>query len=121
MGSAAADSRDKTSRFIGIPSSGSAGLINLISRFTGGHIVAGVFCALATAGWALEGLAFLWMYKNVRLRHAEGCLSHSTSLTSCCLSQVWAHSHGEQGHSFAQAKQEIQMCKQSDRNPTTYD
>lgn len=72
--------------FIGIPSSGSAGLINLISRFTGGHIVAGVFCALATAGWAMEGLAFLWMYKN-----------------------VWAHSHGEQGHSFAQAKQEIQM------------
>ncbi|GAA6009103.1 hypothetical protein JCM10207_004094 [Rhodosporidiobolus poonsookiae] len=72
--------------FIGIPSSGSAGLINLISRFGGGHIVAGVFCVLATVGWALEGLAFLWMFKN-----------------------VWAHSHGEQGHSLAQAKQEIQM------------
>ncbi|GAA5968155.1 hypothetical protein JCM11641_003751 [Rhodosporidiobolus odoratus] len=72
--------------FIGIPSSGSAGLINLISRFAGGHIVAGVFCILTTVGWALEGLAFLWMYKN-----------------------VWAHSHGEQGHSLAQAKQEIQM------------
>ncbi|BGP22780.1 hypothetical protein JCM10295v2_001671 [Rhodotorula toruloides] len=72
--------------FIGIPSSGSAGLINLISRFAGGHIVSGVFCVLATVGWALEGLAMLWMYKN-----------------------VWAHSHGEQGHSLAQAKQEIQM------------
>lgn len=72
--------------FIGIPSSGSAGLINLISRFAGGHIVAGVFCILATVGWALEGLAFLWMYKN-----------------------VWAHSRGDQGHTFAQAKQEIQM------------
>ncbi|GAA6037097.1 hypothetical protein JCM8097_008730 [Rhodosporidiobolus ruineniae] len=71
--------------FVGIPSSGSAGLINLISRFAGGHIVAGVFCVLATVGWALEGLAFLWMYKN-----------------------VWAHSHGEQGHSLAQAKAEIQ-------------
>ncbi|BGO89567.1 hypothetical protein NBRC10512v2_001523 [Rhodotorula toruloides] len=72
--------------FVGIPSSGSAGLINLISRFAGGHIVSGVFCVLATVGWALEGLAMLWMYKN-----------------------VWAHSHGEQGHSLAQAKQEIQM------------
>ncbi|GAA5830245.1 hypothetical protein JCM11251_001282 [Rhodosporidiobolus azoricus] len=72
--------------FIGVPSSGSAGLINLISRFANGHIVAGVFCVLATVGWAMEGLAFLWMYKN-----------------------VWAHSHGEQGHSLAQAKQEIQM------------
>ncbi|KAK4332875.1 SCAMP family-domain containing protein [Rhodotorula toruloides] len=63
--------------FVGIPSSGSAGLINLISRFAGGHIVSGVFCVLATVGWALEGLAMLWMYKN--------------------------------GHSLAQAKQEIQM------------
>ncbi|GAA5848507.1 hypothetical protein JCM8547_004534 [Rhodosporidiobolus lusitaniae] len=70
--------------FVGIPSSGSAGLINTITRFTGGHWVAAVFCTLATVGWALEGLAFLWMYKN-----------------------VWAHSHGEQGHSLQQAKEEI--------------
>ncbi|GAA5957581.1 hypothetical protein JCM3765_001444 [Sporobolomyces pararoseus] len=72
--------------FIGIPSSGSGGLINLISRFASGSIVSGVFCVLATVAWALEGLASLWMYKN-----------------------VWAHSHGEQGHSLAQAKSEIQM------------
>ncbi|GJN88594.1 hypothetical protein Rhopal_001560-T1 [Rhodotorula paludigena] len=72
--------------FVGVPSSGSAGLINLISRFANGSIVAGVFCVLATVGWALEFLAFLWMYKN-----------------------VWSHSHGEQGHTLAQAKQEIQM------------
>ncbi|GAA5830997.1 hypothetical protein JCM5353_005589 [Sporobolomyces roseus] len=75
-----------TYMFIGIPSSGSGGLINLISRFASGSIVAGVFCILSTVGWALEGLASLWMYKN-----------------------VWAHSHGEQGHSLAQAKSEIQM------------
>ncbi|GAA5910888.1 secretory carrier-associated membrane protein [Sporobolomyces salmoneus] len=72
--------------FVGIPSSGSGGLINLITRFASGSIVTGVFCILATVGWALEGLASLWMYKN-----------------------VWAHSHGEQGHSLAQAKSEIQM------------
>jgi hypothetical protein len=51
---------------VGIPSSGSAGLINLISRFAGGHIVAGVFCTLATVGWVLQGLGSLWMYKQVR-------------------------------------------------------
>lgn len=61
-----------TYAFIGIPSSGCAGLINLISRFATGHIVAGVFCILATIGWALQGLSSLWMYK-----------------------QVWAHSHGK--------------------------
>ncbi|KAI5474695.1 secretory carrier-associated membrane protein [Pseudohyphozyma bogoriensis] len=71
---------------IGIPSSGSAGLINLISRFATGHILAGVFCALATAGWTMQGLGSLWMYKN-----------------------VWAHAHGEAGHTFAQAKHEMQM------------
>ncbi|GAA6051827.1 hypothetical protein JCM3770_005485, partial [Rhodotorula araucariae] len=72
--------------FIGIPSSGSAGLINLISRFAGGHIAAGVLCVIATVGWAVETLAFVWMYKN-----------------------VWALSHGEKGHTLAQVKQEIQM------------
>jgi hypothetical protein len=51
---------------IGIPSSGSAGIINCISRWADGSIVAGVFCILATVGWGLQGLAFLWMYKQVR-------------------------------------------------------
>lgn len=37
----------------------------MISRFASGSIVSGVFCILATVGWALEGLASLWMYKNV--------------------------------------------------------
>lgn len=70
--------------FIGIPSSGCAGLINLIKEFISGHIVAGVFCVIATVGWAVQGLGSIWMYK-----------------------QIWAHSHGEQGHTFAQAKAEI--------------
>ncbi|SGZ22418.1 BQ5605_C022g09485 [Microbotryum silenes-dioicae] len=71
---------------IGIPSSGSAGIINLISRFATGHLVAGIFCALATACWVLQGLGSLWMYK-----------------------QVYAHSSGEKGHTFSEAKQEISM------------
>ncbi|ORY72605.1 scamp family-domain-containing protein [Leucosporidium creatinivorum] len=71
---------------VGIPSSGSAGLINLISSFGRGSILAGVFCTIATAGWVMQGLASLWMYK-----------------------QVWAHSHGEAGHTFSSAKEEISM------------
>lgn len=43
--------------FVGIPSSGSAGLINLISRFASGSIVAGVFCILATVGCTSRSLA----------------------------------------------------------------
>lgn len=75
-----------TYMFIGIPSSGSAGLINLISRFANGSILAGIFCILATIGWAMETLACVWMYK-----------------------QVYAHSNGEKGHTFAEAKREMQV------------
>lgn len=56
---------------VGIPSSGSAGLINLISSFGRGSIVAGVFCTIATAGWVLQGLASLWMYKQVSSSQPE--------------------------------------------------
>ncbi len=67
--------------FIGIPSSGCAGLINLIKEFISGHIVAAVFCVIATVGWAIQGLGSIWMYK-----------------------QIWAHSHGEQGHTCKRSK-----------------
>lgn len=91
---------------IGIPSSGSAGLINLISRFVTGHIVAGVFCVLATVGWGMQVVASIWMYKQVS---SESChtVRSSADLMSLSLLQIWAHSHGEQGHTFAQAKAEI--------------
>ena len=82
--------------FIGIPSSGSAGLINLISRFATGHILAGVFCVLSTVGWALQGLAVLWMYKNVSLLSCFLGLRRLVGISSDLPSvrQVWAHSHG---------------------------
>ncbi|KAN0059829.1 hypothetical protein ACQY0O_008403 [Thecaphora frezii] len=69
--------------FLGIPSTGSAGLLNTIQCFTNGRIVAGVFGALATAGFALQGLGNLWYYRL-----------------------IWQHNH-EQGHTFAQAKAEL--------------
>lgn len=50
------------------------------------------------------------MYKNVRPRSRLRRLGFA-ALTRRFARQVWAHSHGEQGHSFAQAKQEIQMCE----------
>ncbi|EIW68384.1 hypothetical protein M231_00294 [Tremella mesenterica] len=55
---------------IGIPSTGSAGLINTIAMFAGGHIVAGVFGVLSSVGWGLQvvggGVLYkrVWDYKN---------------------------------------------------------
>ncbi|CAD6583631.1 MAG: hypothetical protein TREMPRED_003607, partial [Tremellales sp. Tagirdzhanova-0007] len=55
---------------IGIPSTGSAGLINTISMLSRHHILAGVFCLLASIGWVLQaaggGLLYkrVWDYKN---------------------------------------------------------
>lgn len=49
---------------------GSAGLINTISMFTQGHIVAGVFGILSSIGWILQagggGLLYkkVWDFKN---------------------------------------------------------
>lgn len=61
-------------------------LLPPVSRFANGAIVAGVFCVIATVGWALHGMAMLVYYRN-----------------------VWSHSHGEQGHTFADAKRELQL------------
>jgi len=40
---------------IGIPSTGSAGVIQTVGSFGGHHIVAGVFGIIATVGWGLQG------------------------------------------------------------------
>jgi hypothetical protein len=69
---------------VGIPSTGSAGLINLIGCFATGSIVAGVFCALATAGWTMQMLGLLWEYRAVSPSRS----SHRGSPTVC--SQIWA-------------------------------
>ncbi|PWN54198.1 scamp-domain-containing protein [Violaceomyces palustris] len=69
--------------FLGIPSTGSAGLINTIQSFTSGKILAGVFGLVATVGFAIQGLGNLWYYRL-----------------------IWQHNH-EQGHTFAQAKAEL--------------
>lgn len=50
---------------IGIPSTGSAGLINTISAFSRGAIVVGVLGIIATVGWVLQGVGNAWYYRQV--------------------------------------------------------
>lgn len=47
---------------IGIPSTGSAGIINTIASFARGSIVSGVFCILATIGWGIESVSSRRIY-----------------------------------------------------------
>jgi len=68
---------------IGIPSTGSAGLINTIAAFSRKAIVVGVLGAIATAGWVIQGLGNAFYYR-----------------------QIWTHHH-DAGHSFAKAKGEL--------------
>ncbi|KAF8320125.1 scamp-domain-containing protein [Clavulina sp. PMI_390] len=68
---------------LGIPSTGSAGLIQTIGMFSQGHLAAGILGAFASAGWVVQGLGNGIYYR-----------------------MVWNH-HNEQGHSFTKAKGEL--------------
>ncbi|KAK0549198.1 hypothetical protein OC845_003242 [Tilletia horrida] len=68
---------------LGIPATGSAGLINTIQCFQSGKIIAAILGTVATVAFAIQGLGNLWYYRL-----------------------TWAHKN-EQGHTFAQAKQEF--------------
>ena len=52
-------------RIIGIPSTGSAGLIQTIQMFSSGHWAAGILGAIATAGWTLQGIGNAFYYRQV--------------------------------------------------------
>ncbi|KDN52575.1 scamp-domain-containing protein [Tilletiaria anomala UBC 951] len=68
---------------IGIPSTGCAGIITVISSFSSSRILAGIFATINTIMVAVQGLGNLWYFR-----------------------EIWKHNH-EQGHTFAQAKQEL--------------
>ncbi|KAG8861205.1 hypothetical protein FRB96_003155 [Tulasnella sp. 330] len=68
---------------IGIPSTGSAGLIQTIQAYAQGHIVAGILGTIATVGWVLQGVGLAFYYR-----------------------QTWAH-HTDAGHTFDKAKGEL--------------
>ncbi|PAV23907.1 scamp-domain-containing [Pyrrhoderma noxium] len=68
---------------IGIPGTGSAGLIQMIQMYANGHIAAGVLGTVATVGWVVQGLGILFYYR-----------------------QIWLH-HNAQGHTIDNAKTEL--------------
>jgi len=68
---------------IGIPSTGSAGLIQTISMYSQGHLAAAILGTFATVGWTLQGVGNGLYYR-----------------------MIWTH-HNEQGHSFNKAKGEL--------------
>ncbi|KAJ3219855.1 hypothetical protein HDU67_009043 [Dinochytrium kinnereticum] len=49
---------------LGIPSSGSSGIINTISVVTDSKIVSGIFCSVSSSMWLLSGLVSLYLYKR---------------------------------------------------------
>ncbi|KAI0322210.1 scamp family-domain-containing protein [Amylostereum chailletii] len=54
---------------LGIPSTGSAGLIQTISRFSKGSLVAGILGIIATVGWTIQGLGNLYYYRLIWQHH----------------------------------------------------
>ncbi|KAH9981185.1 scamp-domain-containing protein [Lactifluus volemus] len=69
--------------FLGIPSTGSAGIIQTIQRFSHRAFVAGIFGAIATVGWAIQGLGNAFYYR-----------------------QIWTHGTAA-GHTMEKAKSEL--------------
>ncbi|EIN07304.1 scamp-domain-containing protein [Punctularia strigosozonata HHB-11173 SS5] len=70
---------------IGIPSTGSAGLINTIQMFIKHSWVAAILGLIASIGWIVQGLGNAFYYR-----------------------QIWAH-HNAAGHSMEKAKSELAM------------
>ncbi|KAL0581585.1 hypothetical protein V5O48_000515 [Marasmius crinis-equi] len=68
---------------IGIPSTGSAGLIQTVQMFSGHHWAAAVLALVASIGWLIQGLGNAFYYK-----------------------QIYSH-HNSQGHTMEKAKSEL--------------
>ena len=57
-------------------STGGAGLINMIKMFIGGHIAAGIVCAVSATAWAVETLGNALYYRQVGLHDNVLSLCH---------------------------------------------
>jgi len=68
---------------IGIPGTGSAGIMQTIFLFAQGHIVAAIFSTIASVGWVVQGAGNALYYR-----------------------QIWQH-HNAAGHTFTKAKSEF--------------
>jgi hypothetical protein len=54
---------------IGVPSTGSAGLIRTIQMFSRHQWVAAVFCLVATIGWIIQGAGLGFYYRQIYAHH----------------------------------------------------
>ncbi|KAL4067958.1 scamp family-domain-containing protein [Scleroderma yunnanense] len=68
---------------VGIPSTGSAGLIQTIQMYASGHWAAGILGTIATVGWSVQGSGLAYYYR-----------------------QIWNH-HTAAGHTMDKAKTEL--------------
>ncbi|KAJ3094834.1 hypothetical protein HK100_006001 [Physocladia obscura] len=57
---------------VGLPGSGSAGVINLLSVLTDGKYVSAAFCIVATAGWIADALFGFWLWVEVNTHVKRG-------------------------------------------------
>lgn len=71
---------------IGIPSTGSAGLIQTIQMFVRPAIPAAILGLIATVGWTVQAVGLGWLYRS-----------------------VWRH-HAEKGHTMEKARSEVQSA-----------
>lgn len=78
--------------FLGIPETGSAGLLNTIQSFTetNAKIVGGALGVVVTVGFALQGVGNLWYYKQIWKHNNE---RKYTSLLICFRSQPLRGTH----------------------------
>ncbi|KAI0082642.1 scamp-domain-containing protein [Panus rudis PR-1116 ss-1] len=66
---------------IGIPGTGSAGLISTIQMFIKHSFVAAILGTIATVGWTLQGLGNAWYYRQIWAHH--NAAGHSVEKASC--------------------------------------
>lgn len=83
-------------------STGSAGIIQTIQRFSHGAPVAGVLGVVATVGWAVQGLGNAFYYRQV-----TPSLSHVVA-RPFTMRQIWAH-HGAAGHTMEKVSRGVNM------------
>jgi hypothetical protein len=78
-------------------STGSAGIIQTIQRFSHRALVAGILGIIATVGWAVQGLGNAFYYRQVVFFSAR--LLRGYSLRG----QIWAH-HTAAGHTMEKVR-----------------
>jgi hypothetical protein len=72
-------------------STGSAGIIQTIQRFSHGALVAGVLGVVATVGWAVQGLGNAFYYRQVIPPQSRCCTAIHTETDLGTSWRCWSH------------------------------